>query len=109
MNAQEKKELILQIVPVKYYEPNGLRIYNAWLFVTKYYPDYDHSQAIADADDLQKLLDGEINGCAEDLLNRDYGGDINNPQIQIDYNQLHVSIYEKAIENFLESFKQYAQ
>jgi len=74
---------------------------NAWAFVEKYYPKYYSSNQIALADDLSKLVDGEINGHAEEMLHRDYGGDINNPQIQIDYDIVHREIYEDAIENFI--------
>ena len=73
-----------------------------WRFVEKYFPDYYHSDTIAHADDLSKLVDGEINGAAENLLHSDYDGDENNPQIQIDYDALHREIYEAAIINFLE-------
>ena len=76
-------------------------ITHPWRFVEKWYPDYDHADQIAEADDLSKLVDGEINGAAEELLNDTYGGDPENPQIQIDYYRVHIDIYERAIENFL--------
>ena len=75
-----------------------MEIETPWDFVQKFYPDYHRSDEIALADDLQKLLDEEINGHAEKILHRDYGGDINNPQIQSDYDRVHRLIYEAAIE-----------
>lgn len=109
MTTQEKKELILQIVPVRIWSGETKPDTSAWRFVEMYYPDYHHSDAIALADDLQKLMDGEVNGNAEQELIKNYENDIDNPQIKIDYNEVHERIYRVAIENFLESFKQYAQ
>ena len=79
---------------------------SAWDFVVKYYPNYYSSNDIARADDLQKLLDGEVNGCAEKILNEEYDGDIDNPQIQIDYTALHHDIYIVAIEEYLTKIKE---
>lgn len=75
-----------------------MEIETPWDFVAKFYPNYYSSDEIALADDLSKLLNGEINGDAETMLNEDYGGDIKNPQIQIDYDRVHREIYEAAIE-----------
>ena len=77
---------------------------NAWSFVEKHYPNYHQCGEIASADDLQKLLDGEyVEGDdAHKLLQERYVNDINNPNIKKDYNELHMMIYEKAIESFLE-------
>jgi len=74
---------------------------SVWSFIEKYYPNYESSDRIAEADDLSKLLNKEVNGAAEDLLHSRYDGDIHNPQIQIDYNIAHVEIYEAAIQTFL--------
>lgn len=76
-----------------------------WDFVTKYYPDYYHAQRIADADDLEKLIHNEVNGDAETQLHEDYDGDIKNPQIQIDYDEIHSTIYAMSIERFLSGEK----
>lgn len=75
---------------------------NVWDFVQKYYPRYAHADEIAHAGDLQKLLDGEIEGCAEELLRNEYDGDENNAHIEHDYNAVHVEIYERSIENYIE-------
>jgi hypothetical protein len=75
---------------------------NAWGFVVKYYPDYDHADSIAECNDLSKLLGNEINGYAEEMLYAEYDGDIKNPQIKADYNELHVDTYKRAIEAFIE-------
>ncbi len=80
---------------------NNVNEYSAWDFVEKHFPDYSRSQLICDANDLQKLLDKEVNGYAETLLEEDYNGDLNNPQIEADYNTLHEEIYRLSIEEFL--------
>ncbi len=76
---------------------------NAWDFVIEYYPNYSSSNEIAHSDDLEKLKhdDYEDGDDASKLLYREYNGDINNPQIETDLNELLVQIYEKAIENYL--------
>lgn len=76
---------------------------STWDFITKYYPNYDHADEIAWNDDLRKLLDNEqeVGDCAYRTLMRDYNGDIENPQIEIDYNAQMVAIYEAAIENYI--------
>ncbi len=75
----------------------------AWDFVEKYYPNYYSSDEIARNDDLSKLVNGEQNSGddASKILEDEYGDDENNPQIQIDFNESLVRIYERAIENFL--------
>lgn len=84
-----------------------------WDFVEKYYPDYDHCNIITEADDLQKILNGEINGYAEAIYN-EIEQYLKNQQlepnelkvkvmeeVQNRYNEIHVYVYEKAIEEFL--------
>ena len=77
---------------------------HAWGFVQKYYPDYDHADQIAWADDMQKLVDNEFeeDDAACNTLHREYDGDINNPQILHDYNEMHIDIYERSIKAFIE-------
>lgn len=41
-----------------------------WDFVEKYYPNYTSSKKIAENDDLQKIIDGEINGEAENIYKK---------------------------------------
>jgi len=76
---------------------------SAWDFVEKYYPNYSSSNEIAHSDDLQKLLDDEYEDGdhASNLLVKEYGGKIWDPQIIDDYRQSLMSIYEKSIENYL--------
>ena len=78
-----------------------------WSFVEEHYPNYHSSDEIAHNGDLQKLLDEEQEDgdCADELLQKEYGGDIYNPHIKQDYNQSMVDIYEAAIENFYEKQK----
>jgi hypothetical protein len=74
-----------------------------WDFVEKFYPDYDHCDDIAHANDLSKLVEEQFDDGdgAHQLLDGEYGGDINNPQIKIDYELAHYEIYERAIKGFL--------
>ena len=74
-----------------------------WDFVAKWYPDYHSSDEILHNDDLAKLVDGEYEegDHSHDMLMKQYGGDINNPQIKIDFSLHNEYIYGKAIENFL--------
>jgi len=79
----------------------------AWDFVEAHYPNYHSSNEIAHSDDLAKLIDDDYTDDEHDhaanLLRIEYGGDVKNPKIQADYNEVMVNIYEKAIENFLTS------
>lgn len=77
----------------------------AWDFVEKYYPNYSSSNTIAENEDLCKLVNKEQQkgDDAHRMLIEDYGGDIKNPQILIDYNQSLVKIYKAAMEAFLET------
>lgn len=74
-----------------------------WEFVGLHYPGYYQSDDIAHNDDLCKLLEGEVNGAAEELLHTEYDGDINNPRIQQDYNESQAYILEESIKAYLES------
>lgn len=81
---------------------------NPWRFVEKFYPRYASSDQICHAGDLQKLMDEEVDGCAEELLNDEFEGDIHNPEILREYNSVHVEVYEDAIEGFIERFNEMA-
>ena len=79
----------------------------AWDFVEKYYPKYYSCDEIARVDDLAKLLAHEYgNDDAETLLHDHYQSDIDNPNIQRNYNDMCVIIYEKAMEAFMNSDKE---
>lgn len=73
-----------------------------WDFVEENYPGYHSSEDIAKSDDLHKLVneEQEDGDDATFLLDKEYKGDVRNPHILIDHNELLVQIYEKAIENF---------
>lgn len=77
--------------------------FSAWRFVEKYYPDYSRCGEIAQNDDLQKLVDDdyEEGDHAHQLLLSQYGGDLQNPQIEIDLTASNCYIYQTAIENFM--------
>lgn len=76
-----------------------------WDFIEKYYPKYYSCDDIARSGDLCKIIDNEFEAgdCAESLLNSDYNGDVKNPQIIIDANELNLTIYGKAIMGFIKS------
>lgn len=98
-------------------------ISDTWEFVEKYYPKYSSCNEIAENDDLQKIVDGEINGYAEVIYNqlhieasRNYGG--SSLQIieqnikdlaQQKLNESNAYIFEKAIEGYIESLKSEAE
>ena len=80
---------------------------NAWEFVEKYYPKYTSSDEIAYNNDLQKIVDNEINGCAKDLYEEmiNVEGILEEDVVTIAQqrlNESNASIYEEAIENFLQ-------
>lgn len=98
---------------------------NTWDFVEKYYPGYSHTDDIALADDLEKIMNGELNGRALEMFNEqiianvfeleegqyptdylwlNYKGVMK--KFQNDYNRVHLEIYQEAIKAFLEQEKQ---
>jgi hypothetical protein len=74
----------------------------AWDFVEEHYPNYSSCDMIARLNDLDKLVDEEFEegDSADQLLQRDYGGEIPNFEISIDQTKTELLIYKKAIENF---------
>lgn len=81
-----------------------MKLESAWDFVGKYYHKYYQCDDIAHNGDLQKLSEKEYEDgdCAHCLLIREYDGDLKNPQIAIDLESSNASIYEQAIEGFVE-------
>jgi len=81
---------------------------SAWDFVTIYYPRYDSANEIAWNDDLEKLYynDYEEGDCAHRMLINEYGGELNEESrelIKRDLDASYREIYERAIENYLET------
>lgn len=79
-----------------------------WDFVTIYYPNYDSADEIAWNDDLCKLEEEfyEEGDCAHRLLIEEYGGEFNDTSralIKRDLDASYREIYERAIENYLET------
>lgn len=78
---------------------------NVWNFVEENYPNYSKCSDITQNDDLQKIVDGEIEGAAEDLFNILIARTGTEEQALIMVqNQLHESnayIFQRAIEGFL--------
>lgn len=72
-----------------------------------YYPNYTSSDEILRNDILARLVEDEyeedINDSAYRMLVREYGGDINNPQIKMDYMWSCAEIFEAAIIGYIES------
>lgn len=81
----------------------GGRTSESFKFVEQYYPNFSSSDEIALNEDLCKLLDEEYSDgdSAEKLLAMQYNGDNDNPNIQADFNESLIKIYEAAILNFL--------
>jgi hypothetical protein len=82
-----------------------------WDFVTIYYPNYDSCSEITYNDDLCKLEEGfyDEGDYAYRLLNEEYGGELNDTSralIKRDLDASYREIYERAIENYLETLNQ---
>lgn len=77
---------------------------SAWDFVSEYYPNYYSSDLIAYADDLQKILDGEINGYAKERWINTFNK--NEDAVQAEWNRVHAEIYEAAIEAYINKTKE---
>lgn len=77
-----------------------------WSFVETFYPDYDHCNTIAYANDLEKLINNEyeMGDDAHHLLQAHYDNNPKHPGIEREYMRVHHDIYLKAIENFLEKY-----
>jgi uncharacterized protein YuzB (UPF0349 family) len=80
---------------------------DVWTFVEQYYPDYYSCIWIANEQDLYKLVTGEYEegDSAHQLLEEDYKGDIENSEIETDWNRIQSMIYEKAIQGYINSIK----
>lgn len=91
-----------------------------WDFVEKYYHKYQSSNEISENDDLQKIVDGEIDGQAEIMYNKEleeqrifFGGTLDENQLheetikifQARKNESDAYIFEQAIEGYLETLK----
>ena len=81
---------------------------STWDFVTIYYPNYSSCDEIAYNDDLEKLHHEEYEegDCAHRLLIEEYGGEFNEEShklIKRDLDASYREIYERAIENYLET------
>ena len=89
---------------------------SVWDFVEKYYPNYSSCDSIAECNDLQKILDNEIEGVAEKIYNEIlddlrlfWVGGLSDQELRSEamkvvearYNEVHVFVYERAIEEFL--------
>ena len=75
-----------------------------WGFVEKYYPNYDSSDDIAEAEDLYKIINNEPMQKGTDAYNlfiEEYQGNLELAKER--YNELHVRIYEQAILAFQNS------
>jgi len=84
---------------------------NIWNFVEKFYPNYSSSDEILNNDDLLKLLEGEVDTCADSIYNsiREelvdlFGIEPNEEEIlklaEQRYADSLVQIYEKAIKGY---------
>lgn len=85
----------------------GNKMEDEWDFVQEYYPNYTSSDEILENEYLFQLhtQDFEPGSGAEEYLNKEYGGDINSPQIIIDYDISSKYVFQKAIQGYIESLK----
>lgn len=91
-------------------------IKSVWDFVEKYYPNYSSCDEIMRNNDLQKIIDGEINGGAE-ILHAEIENELldkngispedfeiqNEIEYKLDYSNLE--IFEKSIKGYIETLK----
>lgn len=87
-----------------------------WNFVEKYYPNYSSSDEILHNEDLLKLLEGQVdtgadevfNSIREELINKFGTEPFDEEVISVAEEKLNeslVSIYEQAIQGYLETLK----
>lgn len=78
-----------------------------WDFVEKYYPNYYSCDTIQKANYLGQLMTEsyESGSGAEDLLYREYRGDINAWEIEVDYHETMTYVYEQAIQGYILSLQ----
>jgi hypothetical protein len=72
-----------------------------WIFVEKYYPNYDGCSNITMADELFQILFDDITDI--DKKDDDFKELVNQPKEKIQelYNSLMMKIYQEAIFNFM--------
>lgn len=77
-------------------------------FIEEYYPGYSSSEDVARIEDLYKLLYNEYNkgDSAYVLLQEQYEGNINNPNIYWNKEMYRLIIIEKAVEGYLQTLKE---
>lgn len=88
-----------------------------WDFVARYYPGHTGCSTIAYNDDLQKIVDGEINGDAEKLWeemrldlgyptdedpDEEYIHELVKEMAQKELTESNEYIYEKAIQGYID-------
>lgn len=89
-------------------------ITDIWSFVEEYYPNYSSCDEILYNDDLTKLLEGEVDTCADSIYNsiREelvdlFGTEPNEEEIlklaEQRYAESLATIYEKAIQGYLQT------
>lgn len=74
----------------------------SWRFVEKYFPNYNSSNFILRANDLQKIIDNEAEeeSIAFLLFKHEFNEDME--KVKISNNEILIFIYEQAISNFIE-------
>jgi hypothetical protein len=77
-------------------------------FIETYYPDYYHSDEIAQEGDLHKLLNDEYEqgDGADELLQDEYEGNIRHPQIEIDHTRAYMDILERSIQGYVDQLNE---
>lgn len=91
-----------------------------WDFVEKYYPNYYSCVVITECEDYQKIVDGQIDGYAEELYNNAileklyyYGGTVDEADVEAEVVRDFYSLLQettnyiclRAIGGYLETLK----
>ncbi|TCC88551.1 hypothetical protein EZ428_18085 [Pedobacter frigiditerrae] len=83
------------------YAPDPQRDEGVWEFVEKYYPKYYSCNEIMRNDDLCKIVNGELNGDAEKMFEKEFEGSL--ALATAAFEQSNKYVYERAIVGYQRS------
>jgi hypothetical protein len=74
-----------------------------WDFIEKYLPNYSSNDDVATSDDLQRFIDGEMDGETEEENIWPIFGEITIPQARVELKKIDENLMQNAIENYEET------
>jgi len=95
----------MRIIEIDENQPKPSEVYD---LVQMFYPNYSSSPTIALEGDLSKIVHREYEegDCAWELLQKDYGGDIDNPQIAVDWQDMYCRVMEDTMTAMILQIKE---